>query len=89
MFCLFFQFLQHDSAGVVSMANTGHPNTNNSQFFITLSPCPHLDGRNVVVGKVIKGLSIAQEIGNSETVDDRPVLVGEIEFSSQNHMSEF
>uniref|UniRef100_A0A2S2QWC2 peptidylprolyl isomerase n=1 Tax=Sipha flava TaxID=143950 RepID=A0A2S2QWC2_9HEMI len=59
--------------GVISMANTGNVNTNNSQFFITTVPCPHLDGNNVVFGKVKKGFCVVQTISNTPTINDAPI----------------
>ncbi len=65
--------LKHTGAGVLSMANAG-PNTNGSQFFITLAPCPHLDGKHTVFGRVSEGLQTIRHIGNIQTDrNDRPI----------------
>lgn len=68
----FVKGLKHDVAGTLSMANAG-PNTNGSQFFVTLAATPWLDGKHTVFGRALGGMDVLQKIGAVE-VDgkDRP-----------------
>lgn len=65
--------IHHDCPGVVSMGNMG-PNTNSSQFFITLGPAPHLDSENCAFGKVVSGMDIVKEVSEiTLDEDERPI----------------
>lgn len=65
--------LKHTGAGVVSMANAG-PDTNGSQFFVTAKPCPFLDGKHTVFGRIYSGMGVIQRMSLVATDDDdRPL----------------
>ena len=58
--------LKHQT-GVISMANRG-PNTNGSQFFITHSPQPHLDGKHTVFGKVTSSMDVVNAVRQGDKI---------------------
>ena len=69
-----FTDLKHDKPGVLSMANSG-PNTNSSQFFITLLPTPWLDGKHSVFGSVVgDGMTVANSIVQNDYIKSVTII---------------
>lgn len=63
--------LVFDKPGILAMANAG-PNTNGSQFFITVAPCAWLNGGYTIFGEVTQGQDVVDKISKVPTTSDRP-----------------
>lgn len=77
---------KHSKRGVLTMANNGKRNFNNSQFFITFAPAPWLDGKHVVFGHVVSGfhvLDAIEEVGSEGGQTRKQVWIHECGEESQ------
>ena len=66
--------VKHDKAGVLSTANTGAPNSDGSQFFLTFAPTPMLDGKYTVFGEIVSGMDTLKKMEDAGNPNDGPPL---------------
>lgn len=79
--------IKHGPAGALSMANSG-PDSNGSQFFITLTETPWLDGHHVVFGRVLIGMDVMQRIEKAGSPSGHPTQRVIISRSGEIHPHE-
>jgi peptidyl-prolyl cis-trans isomerase B (cyclophilin B) len=67
----FDRTVRHDKPGVLSMANAG-PGTDGSQFFLTFTATPHLDGKHTIYGNVVEGMDVLRALEQRGSPSGRP-----------------
>lgn len=72
--------IPHSAPGLVSMVSAG-VHRNGSHFYISTQACPHLDGRSVVFGRVVKGMEVVEKVAGTYSIRGRPVASVKVEES--------
>jgi peptidylprolyl isomerase len=67
---------KHDAAGTLSAANSGQPHSDGSQFFLTFTATPHLDGKHTVYGRTVEGLDVLAKLEACGAAKDGEPLAG-------------
>lgn len=81
---------QKHTLGAISMANTGQPNSNGSQFFMVLNPdnCKHLDNKHTVFGHVIEGMEVITKIEQGDKMLEINIIE-ESDFIKNHQLTRF